>query len=275
MKRGVKLAISVATGLVAALLAFGYGSSVRAGAERERQEVLAAYGGDLVRVCVATRDIDVGETLDESNVQVEEWVASLLPADAVTSMHDLAGKSATSSIPARAVLCPTYFEGRDGGLDVPDGLIAVSVPVDSAHAVGGAVETGDEVDVYLSGSGVSSVLCRARVLTCSNQGNDAADLSWVTLAVEPDRVAELLAATSAGSISVVVPGAGVYETESARGSDADSSDDASDSNGDEQEAGDEQADDEGRTGSDADRGRDATESGRLDLAAEQHDGDDA
>lgn len=281
MKRGVKLAISVATGLVATLLAFGYGSSVRAGAERERQEVLAAYGGELVSVCVATRDIDAGETLDESNVQIEEWVASLLPADAVTSMRDVAGKHATSTIPARAVLCPAYFEVRDGALDVPDGFIAVSVPVDSAHAVGGAIASGDEVDVYLSGSGVASVLCHARVLTCSNQGNDAADLSWVTLAVEPDCVAELLSAMSSGSISVVVPGEGVYEAEaiqSSRGDDEDedagSSDDAADSDAGEEETDGEREADEERVPDD-DEASDSAEADSSDQTAEQRDGDDA
>lgn len=216
MRRGVKLALSVAAGLAAMVLALGYGSSVRAGAEQERQEVLAAYGGELVSVCVATREIDAGETLDEGNVQVEEWVASLLPADAVTSMHDVLGKRATSSIPARAVLCPVYFEARDGGLEVPEDLVAVSVPVDAAHAVGGAVAPGDEVDVYLSGSGVASSLCAARVLASSAQRDDAASLSWVTIAVEPERVAELLSATSAGSVSLVVPGSGVRDSAPAR-----------------------------------------------------------
>ena len=88
-----------------------------------RREALESYGGDLVVVCVATRDIEPGDTLDESNVAVEEWVASLLPPDAVTSLADVAGKMATSRIPQRAVLCPAYMETRAGDIEVPDGHV--------------------------------------------------------------------------------------------------------------------------------------------------------
>ena len=104
-----------------------------------RRETLESYGGDLVAVCVATRDIEPGDTLDEGNVAVEEWVASLLPPDAVTSLADVAGKVATSRIPQRAVLCPAYVEARAGDLEVPDGCVAVSVASDAEHAVGGAL----------------------------------------------------------------------------------------------------------------------------------------
>ena len=97
MKRTTRLMLSVASGILAAGLALWYGSSVRAEADQARQEVLAAYGGELVSVCVASHDVDAGEVLSEANVQVEEWVASLLPDEAETSLEDLVGQRATSS----------------------------------------------------------------------------------------------------------------------------------------------------------------------------------
>ena len=66
MKRTTRLVLSVAAGCLAMGLALAYGSSVRAEAEQARQELLAAYGGDLVTVCVASSAIDAGEELDES-----------------------------------------------------------------------------------------------------------------------------------------------------------------------------------------------------------------
>ena len=139
MRHGKRLIASVASGLLAAALSLWYGASLQAGAEQERQEMLAVYGGDLVSVCVASRDIDAGETIDEGCVRVEEWVAGMLPSGALTSVDDVIGKQATSAIPEQAVLCPLYFEARSGSLDIPEGRVAVSVGVEAAPAEGGPI----------------------------------------------------------------------------------------------------------------------------------------
>ena len=208
MKRTSRLLLSVGTGLMAAALAWGYGSLVRAEAEQAQREVLAAYGGDLVVACVASREIAPGEVLDEANVQEEEWVASLLPKDAATSLEEVVGERATSSIPARAVLNPVYFEQDDRAIEVPEGMVAVSVPSDEERSVGGAVTPGDAVDVYVSNAGVADLLCRAQVIDTSARAEktENSSIAWVTLAVEPERVAEVLAATAKGTISLVLPG---------------------------------------------------------------------
>lgn len=233
MKRSKRLIASLIAGLAAAALTMWYGMSVQAEAEQERQEALAAYGGELVRVCVATRDIDAGETLDEGNVRIEEWVAGLVPDDAVTSVDEVLGKQVTSAVPRRAVLCPAYFQTRSGSLEIPDDLVAVSVAVDAAHAVGGSVEPGTEVDVYVSADGIADRLCRAQVIDTSARGDEAAssELSWATLAVEPDRVTEVLAASVRGTVFLVAPGEGVGESgeppSEEAGGDGESSPDAS------------------------------------------------
>lgn len=209
MRRTTKLLLSVASGALAAVLALGYGSSVRAEADEARREALAAYGGDLVSVCVAARDIAAGEVLGEGNVHVEEWVASLLPEGAATSLDDLAGERATSAIPANAVICPVYIAPEEGAIEVPEGSVAVSVPVDEEHAVGGAISPGDQVDVYLSADGIADRLCRAGVIDTSAhaQHADGAAITWATLAIEPERVSEVLAATARGSVSLTLPDA--------------------------------------------------------------------
>lgn len=76
--------------------------------------------------------------------------------------------------------------------------------------MGGSIEPGTSVDVYVSANGVADRLCGAHVIDTSAQGQGAAsgDLSWVTLAVEPDRVTEVLAATAKGTIALVAPGEG-------------------------------------------------------------------
>ena len=199
MKRSVRLAISVVTGIAAAVVALAYASSVRQEAQAAQQEALARYGGELVAVCVASRDIEPGDMIDEGNVVVEEWVTSLLPPEAMTSLGDVAG-------PERAVLSPVYFETQSGSLEIPADKVAVCVASDPQHAVGGSLARGDTVDVYVSDAEIADRLLSARVLDTSALAQGGGDLSWVTLAVDPERVSEVLAAMSAGQITLVAPG---------------------------------------------------------------------
>ena len=207
VKRKARLAWSMAFGVAAAALVLVYVTSVRAEAARAQRDALERYGGDLVSVCVATRDIEPGETIDEGNVRVEEWAASLLPDEALTSLEKAHGKTATSRIPKRAPLSSVYFERRDGEIEVPRGKAAVSVACDAERAVGGALERGERVDVYVSKDGVTDRLASAEVLDTSALADGGGDVSWVTLAVNDSSVRELLTATAQGTVSLTVPGA--------------------------------------------------------------------
>lgn len=205
MKRKTRLVWSIACGVAAAALVLVYVASVRAEAARAQQDALERYGGDLVSVCVATRDIEPGETIDEGNTRVEEWVASLLPNEALTSLADAHGKTATSRIPKRAPLSSAYFERRDGTIEVPRGKVAVSVASDPEHAVGGALERGERVDVYVSKDGVTDRLVSAEVLDTSALADGGGDMNWVTLAVGESSVKELITAAVQGTVSLAVP----------------------------------------------------------------------
>ena len=203
MRKKARVVVSVASGLLAALLTCWYVTSVREEAQVRQREAIESYGGDVTRVCVATRDIEPGELIDDGNVAVEDWVSSLLPSDAYTSMEGVAGKTATSRIPKRAVVSSAYFtETRAGSLEVPGGMVAVSVASDEEHALGGAIKAGDCVDVYASRNSVADLLLSAQVLDTSATRIEGAALSWVTLGVEPERVPELLAATSQGMVTI-------------------------------------------------------------------------
>lgn len=206
VKRRTRIALSVVSGVAAAIAALLYASSVQTEAQKAQQEALSRYGGEVVSVCVATRDIDPGDVLDESCVAAEEWLASLLPSDAVTSLDDVLGKTATSHIPHRAPLSAAYFEKDENAIEVPSGKVAVSVSSDPEHAVGGALVRNAVVDVYVSRDSIADRLVRARVLDTSSLANGGGDIAWVTLAVDPASVSELLAATTQGAVTLVVPG---------------------------------------------------------------------
>ncbi len=204
MKRKTRIIASVLLGLAAAVLTCWYTMSVRNEVQEAQREVMASYGGDVVRVCVATRDIEPGEAIDESNVSVEDWVSSLLPSGAYTSVSDIAGTTAYSRIPKRAVLSPAYFEVSASGLDVPAGMVAVSVASDAEHALGGTLERGDTVDIYISKDAITDRLVTAQVLDTSALQAGGGEITWVTLAVEPERVCELLSAASKALVTLAV-----------------------------------------------------------------------
>lgn len=207
MKRGKRLALSALCGIAAAAVALTAIGGVRAEAARAEQEALERYGGDLTAVCVATRTIGPSEEIDEGNVEVVEWVSSMLPTDAITSLQDAAGKVTTSRIPQGAPLSSAYFERTDSAVEVPRGKVAVSIASDAEHAVGGALARGDAVDVYVSKDGVANRLVQAEVLDTSALADAGSKMSWVTLAVEPSAMQELLAATAQGTVWLVLPGA--------------------------------------------------------------------
>ena len=191
-------------GAMAAVLAWGAIHSARSDAEAAKREAAARYGGDLVGVCVAKHAIDPGEKIDEGNTEVLEWVSTMLPEDAVTSLSKVAGRVATSHIPAHTPLAEAYFERADSALEVPRGKVAVSVASDAEHAVGGVLARGQEVDVYASKDSVANKLMSAEVVDTSSLAENGGDLTWVTLAVRPNAVRELLAAASRGMVTLAV-----------------------------------------------------------------------
>lgn len=207
MKRRTRLILSAAAGVVAALLSFTAIRGAHAEAERVEMEAMARYGGDRASACVTLREIEPGEEIDEGNTEVVEWVSTLLPEDAITSLSDVAGRTATSRIPAHAPLSESHFVRPEQSVEVPRGRVAVSVASDPEHAVGGLARAGDKVDVYASADAVAHKLTTAEVID-SSAGQDGAKVQWVTLAVRPSAVKELLAATSQGMVTLVMPGAG-------------------------------------------------------------------
>lgn len=210
VRRKTRIILSVVSGVLAAALTLGYATQMKSEAEKARQDALESYGGDVTRVCVATRQIEPGDVIDEGNVAVEDWVSSLLPPDAATSISQVAGKVATTRIARRSVVCPVHFESTDNdALDVPAGSVAVSVASDAEHALGGALERGDNVDVYISKDALADRLCAAKVLDTSALQAGGGDITWVTLAVSPDRVCELLSAASRAPVTLAAAGSGV------------------------------------------------------------------
>ena len=200
---------ALACGLCCALCVALYLASVRGEVDAARAEALERYGGDQVEVCVAKRDLAAGEVVDASAVVTKMWVADLLPDTAVTDSSQIIGRRLGSNVIKGEVLCFRRTEVSDSELAVPAGMAAISVPARPVQAVGGSVEPGMEVDVYATGPvSTTKLVGGALVLATSAASESGATAEWVTLAVEPERVQEVVAAAQNLELYFALPALG-------------------------------------------------------------------
>lgn len=211
MRRRVRVAISVAFGLMAVMLAVSHADSVRAEAERERTEMLERYGGEVTTLVVARKAAAAGEVVDESLVEEREWLSALAPEGAVTSIDEVVGKRLTSAVAAGEPLNDVNFASEGGGVEVPEGRVAVSVRLSDRSGLSSDVAAGSRVLAYVAASGgVRPLTSDVVVLSAGTQtGGATASERSVTLAVLPRDVSAVLAAASEGTLRLVLPADGL------------------------------------------------------------------
>lgn len=210
MRRKKTAVVGIACGVLCAACVFAYLQSVRGEAESARAEALSRYGGEQIEVCVARRDISAGEKVEAGALETKLWVADLLPADAARSADEVVGRTATSSVLAGEVVSLARFGEVATTIDVPEGSVALSVPAKTVQAVGGALVPGARVDMYASGDTTTSAIVRdVLVLATSAGGADGSrstsDVAWVTVALAPELVQEVIAASHRAELYFALP----------------------------------------------------------------------
>lgn len=205
MSLKVRTVLALCCAVLAVAIVAGYTASVRSEAAGQRAGALERYGGETVSVCVASRDIARGETFGERNVEVVEWLVDLLPEGAVADPSAVVGKAAASSIAANTPIAQVDVESSGNVLEVPAGLVAVSVPCTSESAVGGALVPGSVADVYVVTDGTARLLCREVQVLQTNAAGTAASLSWATVALDPSDVEAVVAASSVQRLHFALP----------------------------------------------------------------------
>lgn len=203
----------IACGLACAAFVALFLGRVEGEAERERAEMLARYGGEQLEACVAVRDIAAGETVSSSDIELRVWLADMLPDDAALSLDDVVGRRVSSLVLKNEVLSERRFAVSADRLEVPYGYSAVSLPAREVQAVGGSIREGMSIDVYATGSSSTQAIARsALVLSVSEQAKESlvsTSSQWITVAVQPERVQELVTAAQTMDLYFVLPGEGV------------------------------------------------------------------
>lgn len=202
--------VAGACGIVAALCVFAYTATIQSEASMARASAIRSYGGERVEVLVASKTIPIGGTIDGSNTSVQEWLVVFLPqGQAAQSYEELEGLVAQTEIRVNEPVLLERVGDGSSRITVPDGLAAASVASDDVLAVGGAIRAGSVVDVYVEASSGEITMLGEHILvleTSTLEDSKEKQISWVTLAVKPSSVSDLLAAASKGTIHFVLPG---------------------------------------------------------------------
>lgn len=195
-KRVRSMAIGIMCGLCCAGCVGAYVFQIDEQAHAAQTEMLSRYGGEQVEVCVAKRDIVAGDRISEGDIEVRTWIATMLPMNSVTDRKEAVGKQVGSTIFAGEVISTSRFGFESADIDVPSGFVAVSVPTREVQAVGGALESGMTTDVFAVGPTSTTKLASSVSVLATSMHTDGSSnaAAWITLAVKPSAVEELISA---------------------------------------------------------------------------------
>ena len=222
MKQARSLIVGIACGIACVVGLLLYTNEVQAAVAAEKAEALSRYGATQVEVYVASRDIAAGSKADSSNVERKTMPSELLPEGSVTELSQIEGASAQSEVYKGEVLVAKRFEEVSGvSINVPDGMCAVSVPAKAVSAVGGSVSPGAEVNVYSTTASSTDLLAAnvcvlstsASASSSSSKKETSTDVSWITLAVKPALVSELIAAAGTSDLYFTLPSESLTESD--------------------------------------------------------------
>lgn len=157
----VLLAMAIVGGLLIVVLqSRGRGISVTP-SEGVPEEGATEVAPQMSDVLVAVQNIGEGQKIQPGMVEVRPVaVTELPPGEPFTQKSDAVGKLATRDIYQKEVLVPEMVIAvedvqRLGGPAAslfPEGRVAVAFPVDQLSSVNYAIQTGDRVDVLISGA---------------------------------------------------------------------------------------------------------------------------
>jgi pilus assembly protein CpaB len=106
------------------------------------------------KVVVAARDLPVGAFVTEQDVRVIDWPADVIPEGFNTQPSDVVGRGLITAVKMNEPLLASELAERGSGaglpIVIPEGMRAMSIPVDQVVGVAGFVTPGTRVDVMLT-----------------------------------------------------------------------------------------------------------------------------
>lgn len=206
MKRRFRVVLSGAFAVLTAGLCMLYAQEVRGEAEKQRADVLERFGGESVKLVVASEAIEAGETAGSQNTREKEWASELAPEGALTSLDEVTDRKVTVPVAKGAPLTELNFRDADEMPEVPSGYMAVQVALSDKLGLPSAVPAGSRLVAYeVSDDGTRLISGDVRVLVAAVADATSISKVSVSLAVKPEVVSAVLTASAEGSLRLAVP----------------------------------------------------------------------
>jgi len=241
MSQKKRVSISIAAGIVAALCATLFLWSHAQSATQARAEIIEQFEGGARQVLVAREQIGAGTVLGQSLFEEQTWPGMCLPEGTLdaASFKQIEGRRSTATILAGEALNRSRVFDRQLPLDrLAEGMTAVTLPADNVHALGGELLRGMRLTLMAATSTgrVTELATHIEVLSANissiqnvpstfteedsvensrltltgaadsqsfSQGGES--LHWVTLAIPNNQVEQVLTASRAGMVHLVLP----------------------------------------------------------------------
>lgn len=187
------------------------------------KNVLLKSGGSNepgVDVLLASRDLTVGQKLEESDFRIAKVPASIVPPKSFRSPGKALGRGIILPISRGEFILDSKLADPNAGSGLPSlipaGMRAVSVRVNEVVAVAGFVVPGTRVDVLLTGNPAganeqqtTTVLENVLVVAAGqhlerNAAGEPQSTPVITLLVSPDDAQKLTLAASQGHIQLTL-----------------------------------------------------------------------
>lgn len=189
-------------------------------AASKRSEALERYGGEQVEVVVATRTIHPGETLDPSNCTTKTWLSDLLPDGALMELSEMEGKQATSLILEGEVVSQSRFNNEPkSSISLQDTWRSRCQRKTSRQWVDASAQ--EARSTYTPPGAKTACLGRDLEVLATSADNDESSsrtkLTWITLAVKPEKAQEFVTASESLAIYFTLPSGKSQETPAQEG----------------------------------------------------------
>jgi len=209
------LALAISAGMALVVTGIFYQLAVRgrssSGVSVETHEVV-----------VAVKDLEIGSTIQASDLRLEPWPASKRPDGSFTEIEEVIERVPVSRVLANEPVLERRLAAPGSGVGlstkVPDGMRAMSVRVDDVNGVAGFVLPEARVDVLITGvpryspeggQMTRTILGNVRVLSAGEHlAPDASGgpkkVPVVTLLLTPEQAEMVTLAQSNGRIQLVL-----------------------------------------------------------------------
>jgi pilus assembly protein CpaB len=214
MNPRIVMALSISAGMALLVSAIFYQIAIRGrGAPVEQVE--------MREIVVPAKDLEIGAMIAATDLMLNSWPSSKIPADAVTEMEELVDRVPISRLLAEEPISERRLAvaGSGAGLAsiVPMGMRAMSVRVNDVIGVSGFLLPEARVDVLVtgtprnaeSGQMTKTILSNVRVISAGeNLEPDASGrpqrVAVVTLLVTPEQAETLTLASMQGRLQLIL-----------------------------------------------------------------------